>query len=352
MADQGILYNDLSVAALQPFVALSGITMRFVNFVALDDVSFSIREGGTLALLGPSGCGKTTILRCIAGLASPSAGRIVIAGKVVFDSAARINLPPEQRGLGVVFQSYAVWPHMTLAENVAFPLRVRGVPLRERRAAALSMLELVDLAGLADRRATELSGGQQQRVALARALIHKPALVLFDEALSNLDAQLRETMRLELRALQDRLGFTAIYVTHDQSEALGLAEDIVLMNRGRVESSGPVREVFGRMDTEFAARFFGLNVVAAASLGLAGGSVAFRREDVRLARRGQGSQASGDRVVTGRIVTSSFQGLTEEYVVALPDGVSIRVVQAPGRLDTNEAVDVILPPAMLTALSD
>jgi ABC-type Fe3+/spermidine/putrescine transport system ATPase subunit len=213
------------------------------------------------------------------------------------------------------------------------------------------MLELVGLQGLADRRTPDLSGGQQQRVALARALIHKPALVLFDEALSNLDAQLREIMRLELRALQDRLGFTAIYVTHDQSEALGLADDIVLMNRGRVESSGPVREVFGRMDTEFAARFFGLNVVPAACLGLQGGSAAFRREDVRLASRGQGVAAPDDLVVGGEVVTSSFQGLTEEYVVALPDGVSIRVIQAPGQVKAHEAVDVIVKRAKLTSFN-
>ena len=171
----------------ESFVTISGVTKKFGDFTALDALSFSVREGGTLALLGPSGCGKTTMLRCLAGLETPESGFISIAGKVVFDSAKGINLNPEERGLGVVFQSYAVWPHMSVVENVEFPLRVRGISKDERRARAMEILEIVGLGQYAQRSATQLSGGQQQRVALARALVHKPALVLFDEALSNLD---------------------------------------------------------------------------------------------------------------------------------------------------------------------
>jgi len=222
--------------------------------------------------LGPSGCGKTTILRCLAGLETPDAGVVEIGGKRVFDKANGIDLMPEQRELGIVFQSYAVWPHMTVAENVAFPLKVRGMPTAERMARASKMLETVGLAGLESRSATLVSGGQQQRIALARALIHEPRLVLFDEALSNLDAQLREHMRMELRILQERLGFTAIYVTHDQSEAFGLADTVVLMNAGKIETTGPAREVFQRPSTAFAARFFGMNVLAGRMVGPVAGA--------------------------------------------------------------------------------
>ena len=178
----------------------------------------------------------------------------------MFDHAPRINLMPEQRELGIVFQSYAVWPHMTVAENVGFPLKVRGVAKAERAARVGRILDIVGLSAARDKPAPALSGGQQQRVALARALVHEPRLVLFDEPMSNLDAQLRDQMRLELKVLQDRLGFTAIYVTHDQAEAFALAETVVVMNRGRIETIGPPREVFRRPRTPFVARFLGLNV--------------------------------------------------------------------------------------------
>jgi iron(III) transport system ATP-binding protein len=353
------------------FVTISNITKHFADFAALDGVSFSVREGGTLALLGPSGCGKTTMLRCLAGLETPGAGTISIAGRVVFDASTGINLMPEQRGLGVVFQSYAVWPHMTVAENVAFPLRVRGVRIGDRRVEALRILEIVGLAGFADRPATDLSGGQQQRVALARALIHSPSLVLFDEALSNLDAQLREQMRLELKTLQDRLGFTAIYVTHDQGEALGLAESIVLMNAGRVETSGSARDVFSTLHSSFAARFFGLNVIEAELVRIDAASgraifrcgaatvgtsipalpirpgdrvfVAFRRERVRLLARASAATAPDNgSLLPGRIVTSSFQGLLDEYVIDLGDGVSARSIQTAMNLQRGQEVDVVI----------
>ena len=323
------------------FVTISNVTKKFGDFTALDDLSFSVREGGTLALLGPSGCGKTTMLRCLAGLETPESGFISIAGKVVFDSAKGINLNPEERGLGVVFQSYAVWPHMSVVENVEFPLRVRGVSKEERRQRAMEVLEIVGLGAYAQRSATQLSGGQQQRVALARALVHKPALVLFDEALSNLDAALREHMRLELKALQDKLGFTALYVTHDQGEALGLAEEIILMNAGRIDTSGPARQVFMSHRTSFAARFFGLNVIETEKLADRYGApfIAFQREHAHLSR--QTAQAEmGDLILQGRIATRSFQGLVDEYAIDLAGDVSIRVLDGHGEFSPGDQVYV------------
>ena len=225
-------------------------------------MSIAEGQGGTLALLGPSGCGKTTMLRCIAGLETPSQGLIEIGGRVVFDSARGIDLKPEDRALGVVFQSYAVWPHMSVAANVGFPLKVRRVPKSELDARVDRILDIVGLSAWREKPATELSGGQQQRVALARALIHEPSLVLFDEPMSNLDAQLRDQMRLELKLLQQQLNFTAIYVTHDQSEAFALAQTVVVMNRGRIETVGPPEEVVRRPKTPFIARFLGLQCMA------------------------------------------------------------------------------------------
>jgi len=345
------------------FVRVAGLVKRYGEHPAVDGVSLTVEEGHTLALLGPSGCGKTTILRCLAGLETPEEGQIEIGGRVVFDRAAGVNLMPEQRELGIVFQSYAVWPHMTVAENVGFPLRVRRVPRPEQRDRVRRILDVVGLAAWHDRPATNLSGGQQQRVALARALVHEPRLVLFDEALSNLDAQLREQMRMELKVLQGRLGFTAIYVTHDQAEAFGLAEHVVVMSRGRVETQGAPREVFHRPDTPFVARFLGLNLLQGRVLrsrsaddgtyaeialrdgislwgrvvgpqDLAAGAPALacvRKEHVRLAPCG----ASQDGVLSGEVRASSFLGLTEEYVLDL-GGLELRAVQpfmgtAPGQ---------------------
>jgi iron(III) transport system ATP-binding protein len=350
-------------------LAVSGLSKSFAGLTVVDNVSFAINEGGTLALLGPSGCGKTTILRCLAGLETPDAGSISIAGRVVFDRAAGINLSPEQRGLGIVFQSYAVWPHMTVAGNVEFPLRVRKMDRQERRATVQRILDAVGLSGFADRPATQLSGGQQQRVALARALVHEPSVVLFDEALSNLDKQLREQMRLELKTLRDRLGFTAIYVTHDQDEALGLAETLALMDAGAIMSIGPTRAIFKNLESPFLARFFGLNVIAArltqvcpngrtAAVSIGGQAltghwrgpppaagdrvlVGFRREHVALRPAGRGGLTTDrDCQILGSIVTSSFQGLCDEYVIDIGDGLTIRSLHAP--LDLSRGADVEL----------
>jgi iron(III) transport system ATP-binding protein len=379
------------------FITVRNLRKRFGELAAVDGVSFDVAESHTLALLGPSGCGKTTILRCLAGLETPEAGYIEIGGVVVFDSEKRINLMPEARQLGIVFQSYAVWPHMTVFENVGFPLKVRRVSKAQQRERVERVLEIVGLSAWIDRPATQLSGGQQQRVALARALVHEPRLVLFDEPMSNLDAQLREQVRMELKVLQERLGFTAIYVTHDQSEAFALAEKIVVMSRGRIDTIGLPKDVFQRPQTPFVARFLGLNVMeakvvataatpqtgaATASEGARYAQVAFndggltlwgevgrgqqvhdgdrvlaciRKEHVgiRLPRVPGGAPpaASGEQAFPGEIRASSFLGLVEEYIVAV-GGTELRAIQPYTGAHTGDPVEVGIRPADCIVLSE
>ena len=242
-----------------PFVCVTAIRKTFGPVPALQGVDFDVPIGSTVSLLGPSGCGKTTMLRSIAGLETPNTGRISIGDSVVFDSEHKINLPSESRQIGMVFQSYAVWPHMTVGQNVGFPLKIRRIPAREIESRVRDVLSLVGLDGYGERPSTNLSGGQQQRVALARAIVHEPRLVLFDEPLSNLDAKLREQMRTELKLLQVRLGFTAIYVTHDQEEALALSDTVIVMNHGQVEAMASPRELFTNPRTPFVANFVGFD---------------------------------------------------------------------------------------------
>ncbi|HEV8340025.1 MAG TPA: ABC transporter ATP-binding protein [bacterium] len=241
--------------------------------VACDRISFEVQEGRFFTLLGPSGCGKTTTLRCIAGLERPDGGEIELAGRVVYSGRSRVFVPPNRRDIGMVFQSYAIWPHMTVFDNAAFPLqagrlRLSGPLLRRRVAQALAT---VRLDGLEDRPATNLSGGQQQRLALARALAREPKLLLLDEPLSNLDAKLREQMRLELRELQRRLRITTIYVTHDQVEALSMSNVVAVMSEGRIAQIGAPREIYERPASRFVADFIGsTNFLAGRVTGPAG----------------------------------------------------------------------------------
>ncbi|MDX1485392.1 MAG: ABC transporter ATP-binding protein [Alphaproteobacteria bacterium] len=238
-------------------VVLRSITKRFGDLVAVDDISLEIEDGEMLTLLGPSGCGKTTSLRMIAGLEDPDAGVIEIGDSLIFDKSRRINVPSERRNLGMVFQSYAIWPHMTVAENVGYPLKMRGLGKSEITGKVTASLEQVGLKGYEDTPATNLSGGQQQRVALARSLVFEPRVLLLDEPLSNLDAKLREHMRFELRIMQQRLGVTALYVTHDQEEALTLSDRIVVMNRGRIEQLDTPTAVYESPASRFVAEFIG-----------------------------------------------------------------------------------------------
>jgi iron(III) transport system ATP-binding protein len=230
--------------------------------LAVDGVSFDVQDGELFTLLGPSGCGKTTTLRSIAGLERPDGGHIALGDRVLFDGKRKINTPANSRRLGMVFQSYAIWPHMSVFDNAAFPVTVlpRGrrpsrAQLRER---VMRVLEVTDLAAMADRAATKLSGGQQQRLALARALVGEPDLMLLDEPLSNLDAKLREAMRFELKRLQRELGLTAIYVTHDQAEALAMSSRIAVVNEGKIVQVGKPREIYERPASEFVATFVGV----------------------------------------------------------------------------------------------
>jgi iron(III) transport system ATP-binding protein len=259
----------------QAFVRVERLSKSYGTLHAVTDVSLEIAKGEALTLLGPSGCGKTTTLRMIAGLETPDSGAIFFNGKPVVSIAERINLPPERRQIGMVFQSYAIWPHMTVAQNVAFPLKVRRVDADEIRLRVHEALATVGLAGLEDRPATRLSGGQQQRVALDRAIIHKPALLLLDEPLSNLDVKLREQMRVELKLLQARLGLTLVYVTHDQIEALSLSDRIAVLNRGRIEQIGDPRSLYERPATPFVRDFLGKSVTLAGNIkAIAGGRAA------------------------------------------------------------------------------
>jgi iron(III) transport system ATP-binding protein len=243
------------------FIEIRGLVRCFGSTVAVDGISLEVEKGRLVTLLGPSGCGKTTTLRCLAGLERPDKGEIVMDGEVLMSTETGVFVPPEARGLGMVFQSYAVWPHMTVFRNVVFPLKVRGGLSRgECRRRALEALELVGLEGLADRPATNLSGGQQQRVAVARALVYRPRVLLFDEPLSNLDAKLRERMRFELLKLQREVGITTIYVTHDQTEAMAIADQIVVMNHGRIEQIGDPRTIYKKPKTPFVAEFIGTGI--------------------------------------------------------------------------------------------
>jgi len=224
---------------------------------AVDSVRFHVKEGAFYTLLGPSGCGKTTTLRCVAGLENPDSGSIRIGGKEVFSCLPKINVPTSQRSIGMVFQSYAIWPHMTVYQNVVYPLRAMRVGKAESRKRVDEALKIVGLSGLASRPAPRLSGGQQQRVALARALVAQPKVLLLDEPLSNLDAKLRIQMRVELKRLQSQLGITTIYVTHDQQEALTMSDIIALMNKGKIIQEGPPETIYSQPKSRFAAEFIG-----------------------------------------------------------------------------------------------
>jgi iron(III) transport system ATP-binding protein len=221
---------------------LAGLTKRYAEVVSVDAIDLAVESGEFICLLGPSGCGKTTTLRMIAGFLEPDEGEVRVSGKVISKPGA--TTPPEKRNMGMIFQSYAVWPHMTVRDNVAYGLKMRGVPAEEKTRRTDAILQATKLFEYAGRYPAELSGGQQQRVALARALAPNPEILLLDEPLSNLDANLRGDMRLEIRRLHDEFHNTSIYVTHDQLEAMTMADRIVVMNLGRIEQIGTPREVY------------------------------------------------------------------------------------------------------------
>jgi iron(III) transport system ATP-binding protein len=240
-----------------PAIVINKLTKRYGKVTAVDNIDLTVPDGSFVTLLGPSGCGKTTTIKCIAGLEKPDAGEIRIGGKVVSSSKESVFVPTEKRKLGMVFQSYAVWPHMTVARNVEYPLVAQHFPRNQRSEKVQRALELVRLEGLGNRYPGELSGGQQQRVALARALVYEPEVLLLDEPLSNLDAKLRESMRLEIRELQRKLGITTVYVTHDQLEALVMSDIVCLVNKGSIVQMGAAMELYRKPASKFSAGFIG-----------------------------------------------------------------------------------------------
>jgi ABC-type Fe3+/spermidine/putrescine transport system ATPase subunit len=241
-------------------LTVTGLTKHFGSFIAVDNLDIDLRPGEILALLGPSGCGKTTTLRMLAGLEQPTRGRIVFDQTTFASVEDDVFLPPNKRNVGMVFQSYALWPHMSAFGNVSYPLRIRGVAPSEIRERVARILGMFGLGNHASHAVHQLSGGQQQRVALARALIYEPRLMLFDEPFSNLDAQLRTQMRVELKALQKTFRMTGVFVTHDQVEALSIADRVAIMRNGRIEQIGRPEEVYDRPATRFVRDFLGKSV--------------------------------------------------------------------------------------------
>jgi iron(III) transport system ATP-binding protein len=313
-------------------VRFAGVTKAFGAVVAVKEVSFDIARGELVTLLGPSGCGKTTTLRMIAGLELPTAGQIFIGERDV------TNLPATDRDVAMVFQSYALFPHMSVLENVGYGLKVSGRPKNEIRKRAAAALELVGLAHLGDRLPSELSGGQQQRVAVARAVVLEPEVLLFDEPLSNLDAKLRRRVREEIRELQQRLGLTAVYVTHDQEEALAISDRIVVMNNAVIAQIGEPRELYEAPADRFVADFIGDANVVEVTIAAVDGDVAevivgnarrrlpsrgLGRGPAHLALRPEGlvvRASPGDGAIGGRIKRASYLGSHVEYDIETPLG--------------------------------
>jgi ABC-type Fe3+/spermidine/putrescine transport system ATPase subunit len=308
-------------------IEVKDLVARYGDAIAVNGVSFTVGRGEHLTLLGPSGCGKTTTLRAIAGLEQPSAGSITVDGQAMYDAAARRNVPAEQRGVSMVFQSYAVWPHMTVFDNVAYGLRVRKQGAAELKANVERALDLVQMRHLAERGASKLSGGQQQRVALARAIAFSPTVVLFDEPLSNLDAKLRAEMRVELRELQRRLDITSVYVTHDQEEALAISDRVIVMNVGVIEQIGTPEEIYNRPKSRFVADFVGSanlikgKVVGPGTFEAEGGAIlktvggtAGTEVAVRTAYIDIGGRA-GENQLPGTVRQRMFHGDFVQYIV-------------------------------------
>jgi iron(III) transport system ATP-binding protein len=302
-------------------VSVSGLVKTFGGSRAVDGVSFDVEEGQLLVLLGPSGCGKTTTLRCIGGLEHPDEGSIAVDGVEVTNCAKGRYLQPEERGMGMVAQSYAIWPHMSVAENVAFPLRMRREPNASIARRVDEALEVVRLKGMGERNATALSGGQQQRVALARAIVARPKVILFDEPLSNLDAKLREQMRYLIRDIQREIRVTAVYVTHDQAEAMGLGDELIVMNSGRIEQRGGPRSLYCEPASRFVAEFIGVANLLHGTVLSSGGDDA-----TVLVKVGNGKDTLDIRCLRG-----SAGDIREACVLARPEWIGISRDKPEGR---------------------
>jgi len=324
-------------------VELRGLTKRYGDIAVVDNISLAIEHGHLACLLGPSGCGKTTTLRLIAGFVEPSAGEVRVGDKLI-SSPAR-SLPPEQRNMSMIFQSYALWPHMTVAQNIVYGLKLRKVDRDTIGKKLKAILASTRLEPLAERYPGELSGGQQQRVALARALIIEPETLLLDEPLSSLDANLREEMRFEVRRLHDAYRYTTVYVTHDQSEAMTTADVIAVMNAGKIEQTGTPEDIYDRPRSEFVARFIGSsNVIKGAARDedrIEFGGAALRCVGAKLTPGTEAAvsvrphditistvQPQGENVLPGTVTHQVFLGGNRDYVVEINNGTPLRVVTA------------------------
>ena len=349
-------------------VDLRGLTKRFGSLAVVDNVSLTIDHGQLVCLLGPSGCGKTTTLRLLAGFLEPTGGEIHVGDRLV-SSTAR-TLPPEQRKMSMIFQSYALWPHMTVAENIVYGLRLRKMDRATIAKKLDVILKATKLEVLAQRYPGELSGGQQQRVALARALIVEPETLLLDEPLSNLDANLREEMRFEIRRLHDEYRYTTVYVTHDQSEAMTTADLIAVMNAGKIDQLGSPEDIYDRPQSEFVARFIGAsNVIkgeardekhvafAGATLRVVGAklkagqsaAVAIRQHDIQLSTQ---APPSPDNTVKATVTRQVFLGASRDYMVETADGTTLRIVTSTeNAVARGTEVWLTLPPERCRALS-
>jgi sn-glycerol 3-phosphate transport system ATP-binding protein len=315
-------------------IVLEDVTKRFGGVAAVDGVSLRAEKAKFLVLLGPSGCGKSTLLRLIAGLEDVTTGKVFIDGRDV------TALDPTRRKLSMVFQSYALFPHLTVAENIVFGLKVRRLPAPERNARLKRVAELVGLAGRLEHKPQQLSGGQRQRVALARAIVSENPICLMDEPLSNLDAQLRQEMRAEIRGLQRRLGITVVYVTHDQVEAMSMADRVILLRAGKIEQAGTPAELYAKPASTFAARFIGtpaMNLVPLDAIqpGAAGLTAGIRPEHIRIGRDGVAATVASaeyhgaDTIVTARIGEASLL-VRAPGEVALEPGSQVRLGWEPG----------------------
>lgn len=361
-------------------VTVQNLQLAYNGVAAIKGLDLTIPDGESLVLLGQSGCGKTSTMRCVAGLETPTGGTITIGDRVVFDGASGRVVPVHKRNVGMVFQSYAVWPHKTVLENVCFPLKMKGVGRAERKREALAVLDLVGLAHLADRGASLLSGGQMQRVALARSMAMSPSVLLLDEPLSNLDARLRDDLRVELRRIQSERGLTSLYVTHDQQEALALADHIAIMQEGRISQLGTPEQIYDTPASASIAQFLGVSNVFPVTAGStsraleldgtstvlssshpvppSSASVCIRPEDiaVRLARHGTGrSDVPEVNILTGEILVAVFQGATIRCKVLTDGGVTLDAVCAPptaGTLGAGARVSVAIDPDCVKVLPD
>ncbi len=360
-------------------ITLENLSLQYSGNTVVKELDLEIADGESLVLLGQSGCGKTSTMRCIAGLEQPSGGRITIGDTVVHDSERRVSVAPYKRNVGMVFQSYAVWPHRTVFENVGFSLKMKKVPKEEATKRVRKALAVVGLSDFETRGASQLSGGQMQRVALARSLVMQPSVLLLDEPLSNLDARLRERLRIELREIQLDLNLTTVYVTHDQIEAFALADRIALMQGGRIVQIGTPQEIYAAPSTKSIADFLGVGNIFSCTVAKDGNqhvatmtgfpvslpvsevpagtgptSLCLRAEDL-LVSRARSGDPTGPGIWRGHVDVASFQGATVRYRITLEDGPVVEAIAMPQAgewLRTGDTATVQVSPNTAQVLKD